>query len=421
MSAHHHSGPARKTRSHIKTALVPEPLDIPSLDTSRAPSPTFPSDCGSDSSGADEPVTKTLMKKLSQGYSRNQGICLLLLAQFFASLMALTTRYLSTSLPNGVKFHALQILFVRMGITMVCCLVWMWWNGVEYAPFGRREVRPLLIARGLGGFVGVFGLYSKDPNQDYADSLSYLPLPDATVITFLVPTVVGFTCSIIPALREPFTTTEKLGGLISLLGVTLIARPKFLYSIIPSLPRDTPPSNEPDVSPSQRIVAVTVALIGVLGAATAYTTIRWIGKRAHPLISVTYFSSITTLISLMGLLLIPSVGGIVIPHGFLQWGLLLGIGVSGFVMQFLLTKGLQLEKAGRAGSMVYTQMVFALIFEWLVWGNVPGLLSIIGGGMILGSALVVNIWKGKDTQNKGNGKQTSDEERPLMGTEDREN
>ena len=45
--------------------------------------------------------------------------------------------------------------------------------------------------------------------------------------------------------------------------------------------------------------------------------------------------------------------------------------------------------------MVYTQMLFALAFEKLVWNTSPGLLSILGSSLILGSALYVAVHKNK--------------------------
>lgn len=247
-------------------------------------------------------------------------------------------------------------------------------------------------------------------------------MPDAVVITFLAPTITGFACSVIPSLREPFTRAEKLGGLVSLFGVTLIARPEFLFDIIPSFgsPEDDRIASTqiPTITPAQRVYAVSIALVGVLGAATAYTTIRWIGKRAHPLISVTYFSGLVTIVSVAVLTLIPSTGGFIIPCGRLEWGLLTGIGISGFAMQYLLTKGLQLTKAGKAGMMVYTQMVFALVFEWLVWSNTPDVISVMGGGLILGSALFVNFWKAKNSsETMVKGDAMTDEERGLLGND----
>jgi hypothetical protein len=46
---------------------------------------------------------------------------------------------------------------------------------------------------------------------------------------------------------------------------------------------------EDGVTPEERIMAVGIALVGVLGASGAYTTIRKIGKQAHALHTVSYF------------------------------------------------------------------------------------------------------------------------------------
>lgn len=38
-------------------------------------------------------------------------------------------------------------------------MMYMWWTKTPHFPFGAREVRWLLVARGMGGFFGVFGMY----------------------------------------------------------------------------------------------------------------------------------------------------------------------------------------------------------------------------------------------------------------------
>lgn len=50
-----------------------------------------------------------------------------------------------------------------MSITVLCSSTYMWYKNTEYFPFGMREVRPLLVARGLFGFFGVFGMYCEFP------------------------------------------------------------------------------------------------------------------------------------------------------------------------------------------------------------------------------------------------------------------
>lgn len=55
--------------------------------------------------------------------------------------------------------------------------------------------------------------------------------------------------------------------------------------------------------------------------------------------------------------------------------------------------GLAYEKSSRATNMTYTQMLFALGFDKLIFGHTPGVMSILGSSLILGSAIVVAIQK----------------------------
>lgn len=121
------------------------------------------------------------------------------------------------------------------------------------------------------------------------DSLQYLPIAEATVITFLAPTVAGFACWIL--IHEPFTRSQQIAGLVSLFGVILIARPASLF---PGSSGTPPPNSEgadgsiivtnstaltnsdkqSDITLSQRFAAIGFALVGVCGAA-------WYVSRYH--------------------------------------------------------------------------------------------------------------------------------------------
>jgi drug/metabolite transporter (DMT)-like permease len=112
--------------------------------------------------------------------------------------------------------------------------------------------------------------------------------------------------------------------------------------------------------------------------------------------------------------------------------LLIYIGVSGFLLQFLLTEGLQREKAGRATNLIvssshdmsgylshvlmicqYTQLVFALIIERVVWGTIPPPESFLGGALILAGAIWVSLQKQKPAETA----KTNDEETRLLDDE----
>ncbi|MCJ1451191.1 hypothetical protein MMC28_001527 [Mycoblastus sanguinarius] len=142
-------------------------------------------------------------------------------------------------------------------------------------------------------------------------------------------------------------------------------------------------------------------------------------KRAHPLISVNYFSAWCTIVSTVALLAIPGIG-FRLPASLWQWIYLLFLGISGFAMQFLLTAGLQHEKSSRATNMVYTQMLFALAFDKLVWNTTPGLLSIVGSSLILGSALYVAVYKNNKKEFKGREGRGDEEVVLATGVDDEE-
>jgi hypothetical protein len=107
------------------------------------------------------PPSKTLREKLKAFWAQNLGLILVLVAQLFGTLMNVTTRMLEIEGNDGKGYHPFQILFARMGITVVCSSWYMWWAGTKDFPLGIKEVRWLLVARGFFGFFGVFGMYCK--------------------------------------------------------------------------------------------------------------------------------------------------------------------------------------------------------------------------------------------------------------------
>ncbi|CDR37557.1 CYFA0S01e12112g1_1 [Cyberlindnera fabianii] len=305
----------------------------------------------------------------------NIGLVFLVLAQFFNSIMAITTKLLETDPSFGDDpIHPFQILFVRMGITSIGCYLYMKYYQKETDFWGPPNMRLWCIARGFVGFTGIFSMYY---------SLKYLSVSDSTVISFLVPSMTGFLAWIL--LSEAWTSVEASGALISLLGVVMIARPAFLFGV----PDSSPANDGAETSdPKKRLIATVIALVGVLGTSGVYIVIRFIGKRVHSLILVQYYSIVACTISFLGLILIPGLG-FKIPQTFKQWFFFLSIGVSGFCMQFMMTEGIQREKASRASMMLYTQMIYALIWEVTIWHHIPGVWSWLGMLTILGSAFWV--------------------------------
>jgi len=280
-----------------------------------------------------------------------------------------------------VEFH-------NQGITYICCIIYMLWEQIPNPCIGPKGVRLLLAFRGFSGFFSLSGVYY---------SLQYLSLSDATVLTFLAPMCTAVVGALV--LKESFTRKEALAGIFSLFGVVLIARPVFLFSHLSHIPELTPvvdgiktPTDAiGTATPSQRLTAVGAALVGVLGATGAYTSLRAIGKRAHPLHSLVSFSTQCIIIS--SVVMLATRSAFVIPTR-LDWILLLVvIGIFGFIAQVLLTMGLQRETAGRGTMAVYVQIIFATVLEWIFFHTIPSILSIFGTIIIMTSAIYVAITK----------------------------
>ncbi|KAL4999558.1 hypothetical protein BDV10DRAFT_53388 [Aspergillus recurvatus] len=345
---------------------------------------------------------------------QGKGMILVLMSQLFGASMNCMTKELELNGRNGEGFKPFQILFARMSITVTASYLYMWYAKVPQ-PFGNRSTFPLLLCRAISGFVGVYGLYY---------SVQYLPLSEATVLTFLAPILSCYACSIfLPG--EIFTRKQQLAGFVSLIGVVLIARP---FAFLQSAAGNDADSieaerkNPGDTDQSHRVMAVIMGMMGVLGASTAYASIRMIGQRCHPLVSVTYFSLVTTVVSAIAIVFLPSIT-LELPGTPLDWTLLILLGVCGFLLQFLLTAGLsyipppprvretpaprQLFNEGdntskseavkparsssgtKATTMLYTQMLFALFYDTVVWGSTLSAVSWIGSGLILCSAFYV--------------------------------
>ncbi|CCK72133.1 DMT family transporter KNAG_0J00500 [Huiozyma naganishii CBS 8797] len=321
----------------------------------------------------------------------NVGLILLVVSYFFSSSMVVSTKVLETDPGSETKIQPLQILAVRMSITYLGCLLYMYINRntIPDVPFGERSVRKWLILRGCMGFFSVFGTYF---------SLMYLSISDSTLIMFLEPSLIIVMAWLF--LNERIQRMEIVGCVVSLIGVVLIVRPPFLFG-----PATFDPDSDQSVesrNPRERLLATLVAVWGTVGMGSVYIIIRHIGDRAHAIMNVSYFSLVTFVVSIVGILVIPSMR-FQIPHTWKEWILFANLGVSGFYHQFLLTLGIQRERAGRGSLITYTLLVYALFWDIFLYHHFPPLWSWCGMFLIVGSTVYVVKMKMDDAEQDGTG------------------
>jgi drug/metabolite transporter (DMT)-like permease len=133
--------------------------------------------------------------------------------------------------------------------------------------------------------------------------------------------------------------------------------------------------------------------------------------------SVNYYGFIALILSGL-ILLLPVFPDISfrLPHGYREWVLLIGLGIFGFCLQFLVTAGLVKDKSSRATNMMYSSVIFGLGLDYAIWGAVPGWTSWVGGSIVV----VATLWGAMQSGDSGvqNGQVGRDEEYAMVPGEE---
>jgi drug/metabolite transporter (DMT)-like permease len=259
----------------------------------------------------------------------------------------------------GARLPTMEIVLARSLVVLALCL----WSlrSLGIPPWGNE--RRLLFVRGVVGSTALACSYY---------SVIHLPLAEATVIQYTNPV---FTVLLaVPVLRESFHAVEALLILISLLGVTIVARIPFLTG-----------SAAPVLDP----LAVAVAVAGAVFSAGAYVMVRRL-RREEPFVILFYFALVSALSSLPA-----TFTHFVTPRGW-EWITLLAVGVTTHLGQLSLTRGLQRERAGRATAVGVLQIVFAAFWGLAFFGEIPDAWTVGGAGLIVLSTLAIARLRPRD-------------------------
>jgi drug/metabolite transporter (DMT)-like permease len=271
----------------------------------------------------------------------SRGVLYMAASAFGFSVMSLLVKLASARLPTG------EIVFSRAVVTLVLSYVMV--RRVGLSPWGHERMR--LALRGLLGFGGLTALYV---------ALVHLPLADATTLQNATPLLTAVLAWWMLGERIGRSTAVALA--CGLAGVALVVHP-----------------GGGGLDP----VGVAAALIGVACSSIAYVTVRKLARTEHPLVIVFYFPLIATPLSLPWML-----SSFVMPRPG-DWLLLVGLGIATQVGQVFMTLGLSVERAGRAMTIGYLQVAFAMIWQLIVFGDLPGPWTLAGASLILGGTLVV--------------------------------
>jgi drug/metabolite transporter (DMT)-like permease len=251
----------------------------------------------------------------------------------------------------GERLPAPEIILVRVVVTLI--LSWAMLRRARMSPWGTRH--GALALRGLLGFVAL---------SCYYWTLTRLPLADATTIQQLAPlfTAVGAWA----LLGERVGPAAAIAIVLGLGGVVLVTHPGGLLGATQLDPAGT-----------------AIALGGALASGLAYVTVRQLSRHEDPLVIVFYFPLVALPLA------IPWTVPVAIWPTPLEWLILLGIGVTTQAAQVCMTRGLMLERAGRASAIGYLQVALAVVWGVVLFGEVPAWSMIAGAGLIVGGTVIV--------------------------------
>ncbi|MFS0838942.1 DMT family transporter [Paenibacillus sp. 1P03SA] len=269
------------------------------------------------------------------------GILLSLLSSLVFSVMNALVKGISGTIP------AAEIAFFRGLVGTLLILILMRFSGIA---FSRKGI-PMLAVRGLSG-----GLYM----LAFFYTLSSIPLTDASLLAQLAPIFVALLSALL--LKEQLSLRGAVVFPVIFAGALLLLKPHE-YS-------------------SYSIYAF-VGLLSAFFSAAASISIRYL-SRTHPSYEIVfYFVATSTLVAVPFMwdsFVIPDAGEAV---------MLLIIGFVSLLGQVFLTKAFTHENAVIVQVVSYFGLFLNVLFGYLFWNEVPDLLTVAGGIMIVAGCMVL--------------------------------
>ena len=288
----------------------------------------------------------------------------------FVGILALVTGLFVFSMQDVIiklfsnEYSILQIVIVRsvIALTLIGIIV-----AIRLGRSGFRVYQPFKIfLKGTLGFLSYLAYYL---------SIASLPLIDAVTITFTAPIMVVVFSSVL--IGEPVGLRRWLATLVGFGGV-LIA-----------------------VGFEGRLanIAIALAFLAALTYSLNSVMARYISSEDSPWTVTFYF----TLAHSAGgfityLIVLATVSGQVVEHpsfAFLlrDWvrpdptdlAIMASLGVIATIGFFCLNKAYLSARAATVAPFEYSYIIWAALFGYLIWGEIPALMTIIGLGILIGS------------------------------------
>ncbi len=269
------------------------------------------------------------------------GVLYMAASALFFSLMSVLVKV------AGARLPAAEIVVARVCMTLLLSYVMVRRAGLS--PWGTR--RAALALRGLLGFSAL---------SCYYWTLTRLPLAEATTIHHMAPLFTAWGAWFVLGERAGWPALVAIA--LGLAGVVMVAQPG---------------------GAGLDETAVIVAVIGAACSGAAYVTVRQLSRDEDPLVIVFYFPLVALPLA------IPWMIPVAVWPTAREWLVLVGVGTCTQAAQVCMTRGLSLERAGRASAVGYLQVALAVGWGAIAFGEIPPATALAGAGLIVGGTLVV--------------------------------
>ncbi|WP_081944690.1 DMT family transporter [Sphingopyxis sp. MWB1] len=282
------------------------------------------------------------------------GIALRLLAMIALALMFVLVKYI-----DAAGIHILESLFWRQALVLPFLLLWIFASGAGLASLRTRRIG----AHARRAMMGLFGMACN------FGGMIFLPMAEATTISLSVPIFAVIFAALL--LGEPTGWQRWSAVIIGFVGVLIVLAPG---------------AGVAGGFSGEHGMGVAIALGGALMTALITIAVRDLGRTENSTTIVFWFS----LISLVPLgIALPFV---FTPHSFGEWMLLIGLGLSGAVVQMALTGALRLAPVAVVIPIDYSSLLWSIAAGWWFFGTLPSETTWIGAPLIVASGLFI-AWR----------------------------
>lgn len=281
------------------------------------------------------------------------GILLKVVSALAFTMMSASLKLVSARYPTG------ELVFFRSAFALVPLLAWLAWQG-DLINAVRTHNFVGHLKRGAFGSAGMFSGFL---------ALSYLPLHDAIAIGYATPLIVVVLAALL--LKETVRAYRWTAVVFGFVGVLIMLSPH-LAAATGTLPLT-----------GTSATGALIALFGACCSAGATVQIRRLTASEKTGAIVLYFSLLTTLLGFATIVL-----GWHLPpwEDFL---LLVFIGILGGIGQILITQCYRYADTSIIAPFEYTTMIWALLFGWFVFGELPTGAVLVGAAIVAGAGIFV--------------------------------